>query len=109
MANGQLKLEIIFSADTNHEEVDTSFEDQEDQSLSSLKRKRKNDRRHSGDRIPLNKRTRKDDKRRFLVDSSDEEDTTAENTDLEENIENIAKLVRKSSTLKNKVRFQARV
>merc|ERR1711899_574738 len=83
------------------------FEDQEDQSLSSLKRKRKNDRRNSGDRIPLNKRTRKDDKRRFLVDSSDEEDnnhdTTAENTDLEENIENIAKLVRKSSTLKNKV------
>ena len=113
MANSQLKLEIILSADTNHEDVDTSFEDQEDQSLSSLKRKRKNDRRHSGDRIPLNKRTRKDDKRRFLVDSSDEEDTnhdtTAENTDLEENIENIAKLVRKSSTLKNKVRFQARV
>ena len=47
------------------------------------------------------------------MDSSDEEDTndnhdtTAENTDLEENIENIAKLVRKSSNLKNKVRFQA--
>ena len=40
------------------------------------------------------------------MDSSDEEDnnhdTTAENTDLEENIENIAKLVRKSSSLKNK-------
>ena len=60
-------------------------------------------RRQSGDKTWSNKRTRKEDARKFLADSSDEEnsidshDTTAETE--EETVENIARLVQHDSDM----------
>ena len=72
-----------------------------------MKRKRKLARRQSGDKTWSNKRTRKEDARKFLADSSDEEnsidshDTTAETE--EETVENIARLVQHVPKTKAKV------
>ena len=68
-----------------------------------MKRKRKLARRQSGDKTWSNKRTRKEDARKFLADWSDEEnsidshDTTAETE--EETVENIARLVQHDSDM----------
>ena len=59
-------VNLSISAGINNED-NNSNSDEESESLSSIKRKRKLARRQSGDKNPSNKRTRREDRRNFLI------------------------------------------